>query len=112
MTSRRGHAPWVDGHARGHVVSALRARYDRAMPNAPVPRFMTIGYAVAFVAVTAAGVLQSADAPSVSRAALAVLTAVAVIYAGLGTLGLGAIERRGSRAGLWGVFAALLVLGV
>jgi len=71
---------------------------------------MTIGYAVAFVAVTAAGVLQSADAP-VSRAALAVLTAVAAVYAGLGTLGLRAVERRGSRAALRGVFAALLVLG-
>jgi signal transduction histidine kinase len=84
-----------------------------AMPNAAIPRFMSPGYAIAFVTVTAAGVMQAASAPAViSRRALAVVVVMGAIYAALGTLVLGAVERRGSRAALRGVFVALLALGI
>jgi len=73
---------------------------------------MSLGYAAAFVAVTAAGVLQAATAAPVSRRAAVIVAVLGAIYASLGTWVLGAIERRGTRAQLRGVFVAMLALGI
>jgi hypothetical protein len=80
-----------------------QARHARA----PVGRFVGPGYVVAFVAVTLAGVAQAMTTPG----ALAMpggwrgLVLVGAAYALLGTLGLHAAERRGSRAGAPSAFS-------
>lgn len=81
--------------------------------RAPVGQFVGPGYVVAFVAVTLAGVAQAMTTPG----ALAMpggwrgLVAAGAAYALLGTLGLHAAERRGSRAGVGVAIAGLAAVG-
>jgi signal transduction histidine kinase len=80
---------------------------------APLPRFVNLGYSIAFVAVTLAGFAQVSLAPFglVARDRLFGLAAASVLYASLGTAGLCAIERRAGRSQLQALIAALLALG-
>jgi signal transduction histidine kinase len=77
-----------------------------------VPRFVGWGYVVAFVAVTLAGAAQAATTPAAAvglgRLGLGVGCA---LYAVLGTLGLYAVERRGSRRHVQLLLGALAVVG-
>lgn len=76
------------------------------------PRFVGPGYVVAFVAVTLAGAAQAATTPAavvgLGRLGLGLGCA---LYVALGTLGLYAVERRGSRRHIELLLGALTVVG-
>ena len=76
-----------------------------------MPRFVGPGYVVAFVAVTLAGAAQAATAPvaAVGLGRLGVGLGCA-LYTVLGTLGLYAVERRGSRRQVQLLLGALTVV--
>jgi signal transduction histidine kinase len=102
------------GEASAAITSdAAGAERQARHARAPVGRFVGPGYVVAFVAVTLAGVAQAMTTPG----ALAMpggwrgLVLAGAAYALLGTLGLHAAERRGSRAGVVGVIAGLAAVG-
>jgi signal transduction histidine kinase len=95
--------------AAGAAGAAGAARHGRS----PVGRFVGPGYIVAFFAVTLAGVAQAMTTPG----ALAMpggwrgLVVAGAAYALLGTLGLHAAERRGSRTGVGAVIGGLALIG-
>jgi signal transduction histidine kinase len=83
-----------------------------ALP-APLPRFVNLGYSIAFIAVTLAGLAQVSFAPAgmLSKDRFFALAAASTLYALLGTAGLSAIERRAGRSQLQALIAAMLALG-
>src|SRR5215468_5719833 len=78
----------------------------------PVARFVGPGYVTAFLAVTVAGFAQAATTPgALAPGHVAALALVAALHAVVGTLGLHAAERSGSRGWIHAVIGALAGLG-
>jgi signal transduction histidine kinase len=75
----------------------------------PRERFVTPGLSLAFVVVTAAGLIKAATAwdVQVSASSLALAVALASVYTLLGTVGLYLVERRGTNVQLYLVLAAM-----
>jgi signal transduction histidine kinase len=95
------------------ATSPAIAKLAEAQRAQVVPHFVGTGFVIAFLAVTMAGFAQAASAPAalVSRAALPGLALVSCLYAALGTLGLYAAERRGTRAHVLAVIGLLVAGG-
>lgn len=79
----------------------------------PVAHAVGPGFCLAFVAVTAAGFAQAANAPAalVPQSSLFLLASLCVSYALLGTAGLALVERRGSRAAVARLLLVTAALG-
>jgi signal transduction histidine kinase len=96
-------------HAATLPTSAAIAHAGEAAQPQAAPRFVGAGFVSAFIAVTLAGFAQAVSAPAalVPRTALPWLALTCCSYAALGTFGLYAAERRGSR---WPVLAVIGLL--
>jgi signal transduction histidine kinase len=95
------------------AASVSNAELGEAAAGPAVGRFVGPGYVTAFLAVTVAGVAQAATTPGALAApgSLRTLALAAALYAVIGTLGLHAAERSGSRGRIHAVIGALGALG-